>query len=169
MTVSYRDATPADADALSEPGRRTFVATFGYLYEPDDLDSFLANHDPEHWEAELADPAFAVRLVVDAGEAVGYCKLGPAQLPFTPPEGAIELRQLYLLEAWKGAGHADALMDWALATAKARGAAAIYLSVFTDNDRARAFYDRHGFTEVGPYKFMVGNHADDDIVMKKEL
>ncbi len=169
MTVTFRDATIDDADTLSALGRRTFVATFGHLYAPDDLDHFLANHDPENWEAELIDPAFAVRLAEDAGEAVGYCKIGPAKLPFTPPAGAIELKQLYLLESWKGGGHADALIDWALAVGKTRGASEIYLSVFTDNHRARAFYARHGFTEVGPYKFMVGNHADDDIVMKRPL
>ena len=169
MTVTYRDATAADADALSELGRRTFVATFGHLYAPDDLDAFLTKHDAENWEAELSNPAFAVRVVEDAGALVGYCKVGPAELPFTPPDGAIELRQLYLLDAWKGAGHADALMKWALNQGMRRGASAIYLSVFTDNGRARAFYDRYGFTEVGPYAFMVGNHADADIVMKRAL
>lgn len=169
MTVTYRDATIDDADALSSLGRRTFVATFGHLYAPEDLDHFLANHDPEKWETELVDPAFAIRLAEDEGHAVGYCKIGPAALPFTPPAGAIELRQLYLMESWKGAGYSDILMNWAMEQGKARGASEIYLSVFTDNDRARAFYARHGFSEVGPYKFMVGNHADDDIVMKRKL
>lgn len=169
MTVTYRDATLADADALSELGRRTFVATFGHLYEPDDLDGFLAKHDAERWEELLVDPKVAVRLAEDEGEAVGYCRIAPAALPYAPETGAVELSQLYLLDAWKGGGLADVLMDWALFTARRMGASELYLSVFTDNARARRFYERHGFEEVGPYKFMVGNHADDDIIMKRVL
>ena len=45
----------------------------------------------------------------------------------------------------------------------------LYLSVFTDNHRARRFYSRYGFIEEGPYQFMVGNHADEDIVMRLDL
>ena len=168
MSVTFRDAVPDDAEALSSLGRRTFVATFGHLYAPEDLDSFLLSHEPEAWEAQLSDPAYAVRLAEDHGQAVGYCKIGPPELPFTSP-GAMDLRQLYFLESWKGGGHAVALLDWAVGEARRRGAAALYLSVFTDNERARRFYQRHGFTEVGPYKFMVGDHADDDIIMKRDL
>ena len=36
---------------------------------------------------------------------------------------AIELRQLYILHEWRGQGAAQALMDWALAEAKARDVA----------------------------------------------
>ena len=75
--------------------------------------------------------------------------------------GAGELYQLYLGEAAKGSGVADALMEWAYAKARALGGDTLYLSVFAENHRARRFYDRHGFVEVGPYEFMVGDHADD--------
>jgi RimJ/RimL family protein N-acetyltransferase len=37
------------------------------------------------------------------------------------------------------------------------------------NERARRFYDRYGFEAVGRYDFMVGNQADEDIIMMKAL
>ena len=37
MSVTYRDATPADAAALRELFADSFVATFGHLYRPADL------------------------------------------------------------------------------------------------------------------------------------
>ena len=61
------------------------------------------------------------------------------------------------------------MMDWAIDEGRRRGAEEMYLTVFTDNERARALYRRYGFVEVGPYAFMVGNHADEDIIMRLEL
>ena len=78
-----------------------------------------------------------------------------------------ELRQLYVLKPWHGIGIAHALMDWVLDEARRRGAEQLILSVFVDNHRARRFYARYGFEEVGHYHFMVGDHADDDIIMRK--
>ena len=60
-------------------------------------------------------------------------------------------------------------MDWALAEAATRGVEEMYLTVFTENHRARRFYDRYGFIPVGRYDFMVGSHADEDIIMMKAL
>ncbi|HEX8534861.1 MAG TPA: GNAT family N-acetyltransferase, partial [Allosphingosinicella sp.] len=82
--ISYRNATPDDAATMADLGRRTFTETFGHLYKPEDLALFLENHSEVRWAAELADPAFTIRLVEEAGEAAGYAKLGPPSLPFEP-------------------------------------------------------------------------------------
>ena len=169
MTISYRQATPADAALLAAIGRITFTETFGHLYAPADLQAFLACHTPEAWTGELTDPAYAVLLAEAEGEAIGYAKLGPAKLPFTPADGAIELRQFYVSAEHHGAGVAPHMMDRAIAEARRRDASAIYLSVFVDNARARRFYERYGFERVGAYAFMVGNHADEDDVMRLTL
>jgi len=61
------------------------------------------------------------------------------------------------------------LMDWAIDTARLRGAEELWLSVYTDNHRARAFYARNGFEDMGPYIFMVGAHEDEDRLMRRKL
>jgi RimJ/RimL family protein N-acetyltransferase len=91
------------------------------------------------------------------------------KLPVETDRPAILLDQLYLLSAHKGTGIACELMDWTLAEAARRSAQELYLTVFTENHRARRFYARYGFEEVGPYTYMVGNHADDDIIMRLAL
>lgn len=169
MTPAWRDATPAHAAALADLARRSFTETFGHLYAPEDLAAFLAGHSEAGWRAELEDRAFAVRVAEAEDRLVAYAKLGPPSLPFTPPAGAIELRQFYILAPWQGSGLAAVMMDWVLAEARIRGAVTLYLSVFTDNHRARRFYARYGFEEVGPYGFRVGNHIDEDIVMRLVL
>jgi len=168
----HRPATPADAEALSAIGKASFVETFGHLYAPENLAIFLENHAPAKWAAEIADPAYAIRVVdadTGAGGLAAYCKLGPHAMPFEPKGKPIELRQLYVLKPWQGAGLAPALMDWALTEARARGADELYLSVFTENHRARRFYARYGFEFVQNYAFMVGTHADEDHIMRLAL
>lgn len=169
MTVTYRDATPEDAKILAELGRATFTETFGHLYSAENLAAFLETHSPERWRGELSDPAYAVRLAEEEGQAAAYAKLGPPSLPFETKRPAIELRQFYVLKPWHGAGIAREMMAWTIAAAKARKAEELYLSVFTDNYRARRFYDRYGFEQVGIYHFMVGSHADEDLVMRLDL
>ena len=169
MNIAYRDARASDAEALAELGARTFTHTFGHLYRPEDLELFLQNHSPENWAKELSDPAFQVRVAERGGALVGYVKLGPPHLPFEPRGEATELRQLYVIEEMKGQGVADELIRWVIERARNRRADHLYLSVFTDNHRARRFYEKYGFEPEGTYAFMVGTHADEDIVMRLEL
>ena len=169
MSVAFRTAGPSDAAALSELGARTFTETFGHLYTRENLETFLTTHSEERWRRELSDTAFAVRLGESGGQAVAYAKVGPPTLPFEPRGRPIELRQFYILKPWHGAGVAEEMMQWVLDEAGRRGADELYLSVFVDNHRARRFYERYGFEPVGRYDFMVGTHADEDIVMRLQL
>lgn len=164
-----RLAQADEAEALSTLGKATFVETFGHLYTPENLTAFLENHAPARWAEQLADPAYAIRVAEAEGRLVAYAKLGPPSLPFTPRGRPIELRQLYVLKPWHGSGLAARLMDWTIGEARARGADELYLSVFTDNHRARRFYGRYGFEFVQTYAFMVGSHADEDHIMRLAL
>lgn len=167
--IVFRDALPRDAARLCALAQRSFTETFGHLYDPVDLAAFLAGHTPEGWHAELNDPRFAIRLAEDSDAAVGYAKLAPPALPVEQHGPSIELRQFYLLAAAQGTGAAQAMMDWVIKTARARGAEDMYLSVFTENHRAKRFYARYGFERIGDYAFMVGNHADVDELMRLKL
>ncbi|MBD8680023.1 GNAT family N-acetyltransferase [Sphingomonas sp. CFBP 13720] len=169
MTPVLRPAVPTDAATLSAIGAATFVETFGHLYAPADLDAFLRNHTVERWVDELADPRFAVLLAMAGDEAAGFAKLGPPSLPVTHGPRSIELRQFYIRSPWHGTGLAVAMITQVLVTARARGADELYLSVFIDNPRARRFYERHGFERVGRYVFMVGDHEDEDDIMRLAL
>ena len=169
MTATYRNARAADAALLSDLSSRTFVETFGHLYRPEDLAAFLGQLSEGAYREELLDPRYQVRLAEQDGEAVGFAKLGPLALPVDPPGKALELKQLYLVRSCHGSGIAPVLMDWLLGEARRRGARELYLSVWTENHRARRFYARYGFTFVRPYAFMVGEQADADEIWRLDL
>lgn len=167
--ITYRDITADDAAALADLHRRSFVETFGHLYRPEDLQAFLDGLSEEGFRGELLDGQHQVRFAEADGVPVAFVKLGPVTLPVDPVRPALEFRQLYVLKPWQGAGIAQALADWALAEARARGAEELYLSVWAENRRAKAFYRRYGFAYVAPYRFMVGEQADEDEIWKLDL
>lgn len=169
MNLSYRRAGVDDADAVDRVFRSTFIDTFAHLYRPEDLESFLAKFSLDAWRAELADDRFLFQLAEADGQPIGFAKIGPPELPVDATDPWVELRQLYVMNEWRGAGAARELMDWVLAEAKSRGVNQLYLTVYTDNHRARRFYEKYGFEEVGPYAFIVGEQADEDIIMRKSL
>lgn len=167
--ITYRDAVPADGDDLARVARRVFTETFGTLYRQEDLKTYLDSaYGEDGLIGVLRDAAYQVRLAIEDDAIVGYCTIGPVAFPGEWP-GAIELHNLYVLGPHQGEGIAPVLMDWALGQARERGAKEIVLSVYVDNHRAKAFYRRYGFVEFGKYTFMVGDHADDDRLMRLNL
>ena len=169
MTATYRDATAADAATLDRIFDSSFCDTFAHLYRREDLDAFLSSFGVADWEAQLGNRAYAFRLAEVGAAAVGYVKLGPMKLPIEAPRPAILLDQIYILTGYHGIGIAHGLMDWAIEEARRRGAEELYLTVYIENHRARRFYDRYGFEDVGRYEFKVGNHVDEDVIMRKSL
>ena len=169
LRMSHRDANAADLPAIDRIFRQSFCDTFAHLYPPEDLATFLAQFTPDAWANEFGDPRYRFRVAEVDGQVVGYLKLGPSALPIETTGRAIELRQIYLLKEHHGSGLAKALSEWAIEEARRQGFDELYLTVFVDNHRARRFYDRYGFEAVGRYAFMVGEQADEDIIMRKTL
>jgi ribosomal protein S18 acetylase RimI-like enzyme len=166
---TYRDAVAGDAPALAEHARATWVATFGALYPPQDLQAFLSTRfGADIQRAEIADPDTLYRLALSGGEIIGYCMMGALDMPVDEPR-AVELHRLYVHEPVRGAGVAAALMDDAIAWARGRGATAIYLSVWENNARAQRFYRKFGFADHSEWDFMVGSVADRDFIWRLAL
>jgi diamine N-acetyltransferase len=167
--MTNREASAADLPAINRVFRTSFCDTFAHLYDPKDLADFLAKCTLKAWASEFNDPCYGFRVAEAHGGVVGYVKLGPLTLPVETNANAVELRQLYILKDYHGMGIAHALMDWAVDEARRRCAEKLYLTVYTDNHRARRFYDRYGFEAVGRHDFKVGSHVDEDIIMRKVL
>ena len=167
--MNFRDAAAADLPAIDRVFRTSFCETFAHLYSAEDLALFLAKFTPQAWEQEFHDARYRFRVAEVDGEVVGFVKLGPSALPIETDKRAIELRQIYLLKDHHGSGIAARLTDWAIHEAIRQGFEELYLTVYVDNHRARRFYHRYGFEPVGRYDFMVGNQADEDIIMRKVL
>lgn len=167
--TTIRQAGPADAAALAEIGRRTFVETFGHLYPPADLDAFLAEaHSEARAETDLADPNSAVWLAVQGEDVVGYVLAGYCALPHdevVPPCG--EIKRLYLLQGRQGGGLGGRLFDAAVAWLTRSGPLDLWIGVWSQNHGAQRFYARRGFEQVGEYGFEVGSTIDREFILRR--
>lgn len=172
MTIpqpAIRRAGPADAEALARIGRETFTATFGHMYPPADLATFLdAHHTPEAVAADLAHPLKAAWLAERDGVAVGYAAVGPATLPHAEVgETSGELKRLYVDAGQQGLGTGRRLLEIALAWLEAQGLDDIWLSVWSQNHHAQRLYRRYGFEHVGDYLFQVGATRDEEFMFRR--
>ncbi len=81
----------------------------------------------------------------------------------------VELLRFYVDQPWQGQGIAGLLMQAVEEQARARGARELWLGVWERNERAQAFYRKHGFRKVGTQIFVVGTDPQTDHVMLREL
>ena len=169
--LTFRDARENDAVDVAEIGRDTFIETFGHFYPPHDLKTYLDDAFAiETIRAEIIDPQIEIRIAFAGRRIVAYTKIGPCKLPIdTGPEPALELHRIYVYRARQGVGVGRILLNWAIERARQRGAAQLYLGVFSKNERAIAVYENRGFETVGEYKFPVGETLDDEIIMRLDL
>jgi ribosomal protein S18 acetylase RimI-like enzyme len=161
--IEYRDARFADGPVLGRMAERSFLETFAHLYSKADGDAFVHEaFGPGGLPSHIGKPEYKIRLAFDGTALAGFAKIGRCTLPAPAPADAIELKQLYVLRPWQGAGVAVTLMDWTIATARAQEGKQLVLSVYSDNERAKRFYARYGMAEIGRNPFRVGSQIDDD-------
>lgn len=79
------------------------------------------------------------------GPVVGYAGLSVAG---RPPDVEASVHTIGVDAAWQGRGVGTALLRTLLSIADEH-AAPVYLEVRTDNERAIAMYESHGFTRLG--------------------
>jgi diamine N-acetyltransferase len=163
--VQYTDPDATLFASLLSVARRIFTETFASHYDPAAFEQFCDEiYRPGGSMARaFGESGTYWRVATADGEPIGYAKLTSMRAPATDPApGAMELQQIYVLPEWHGTGVAASLMEWGLATARSQGAPEVYLTVFDHNERAKRFYARYGFQEVGRCTFRLGDRIDDD-------
>jgi diamine N-acetyltransferase len=165
-----RRATPADAEPLAKLAVDTFTETFGYLYPPQDLASFLATKlTSESYLRALRDADCSVWIAQGLDERfVGFVNAGPCQLPVDAlEERAGEIRQLYVRREARGARIGTRLLAEALDWLEEQRRRPVYVGVWSENHRAQRLYARHGFEKVGEYGFHVGTTVDHEFILRR--
>jgi ribosomal protein S18 acetylase RimI-like enzyme len=172
MPIEIRPCRPDDAAALSLVGQATTLETYPEILPLADM---LAHAEHEHGRARyagwLADPAYRIWIAeLEATRSpVGYLVLCPPDLPVPTGPGDLEVRRIYVLGPYKGAGLGARLMATAFDAARAAGARRLFLGVNGANRAAQAFYARQGFVQAGVRRFKVGASTHDDLVLARTL
>ena len=169
--VTIRRAAPEDIGLVVDLGSRTFSAAFADDNTVEDMAEYLAaNFNHERVAGELADQDSAFFIAEVEGAAAGYAKLKKGELPScVTDDRTIELERIYTLPEHFGKGVGEALMRRCLEEARGLGFRTVWLGVWERNDRARAFYRKFGFRDVGDKIFQLGNDPQHDKVMERAL
>ena len=169
LQPEIRRAGSADAEAMSALARRTFAETFGHLYPPADLATFLeAAYAPEVLRAELADRGTAAWLAWMGNAPVGYAQAGRCGLPHESATAECgELKRLYLLQGHQNLGLGRRLFETALDWLLKDGPRQVFIGVWSENVGAQRFYRRFGFEKVGEYGFHVGETVDAEYILRR--
>lgn len=166
--LSLRDVTLDEAGPLAEFGARTFYESFADGNTADDMRKHLESAwNLDRQRAELGDPHIDTMVITDeAGRWLGFVQLRANKVSEgVPAQGSIELWRFYVDRAFHGRGVAAAMMEGAKQRARSRGATSMWLGVWERNERAKAFYAKHGFRQVGRQIFVVGSDPQTDHVM----
>lgn len=169
--MKIRLATLEDQATLTAFGHHTFAETFARDNDSDDMAAYLATaFSVESQRAELSDPETWTLLGEIDGTLVAYAQVTRSGVPecVTGPS-PVELVRFYVDAAWHGQGLAAPLMTMALDRCAARGARTVWLGVWERNHRARRFYAKHGFVDVGSHAFLLGRDRQTDRVMSRAL
>ncbi|WP_224369967.1 GNAT family N-acetyltransferase [Hyalangium versicolor] len=169
--VRIRLARLADAATLTELGARTFRDSFAAENTPEDMEAFLASHyRPEIQEAELRDSSLQYLLAEISGAPAGFALMRDgAREQGVRAERPLNLLRLYVDRPFLGAKVGAALMLRCIEEGRTRGHDVLWLGVWEHNTRARAFYRRWGFTEVGEMHFKLGSDLQRDLVLALTL
>jgi diamine N-acetyltransferase len=166
---AIRRAEPADAGPLAEFAARIFDETFGPDNSPEDMAAHLADRFGARQQTEeILDPAIVTLLVEDDDHRLiaftQVTTLHPPQDCVTGP-APVEIGRFYVDRPWQGRGLAQRLMAAALDAARSLGGETVWLTVWEHNPRAIAFYEKHGFRDVGSQPFRLGSDLQTDRVM----
>ncbi len=170
--VTIRRADVSDSQLLSDFAALTFPLACPPHTTADDIQRHIATRlSRAAFEADLADAATVCDLAQYGGQVVGYTMLVGDVAPPDGDGGAspMELRRIYVHPDWHGRGVADALVAESLRHALVQGHDVVWLGTNEMNDRAVAFYRKHGFEVVGSKTFRVGTAVEHDHVMARAV
>ena len=145
MSWTLRRATAEDTDAMAETlaigfdGYRAFAA---HGWQPPDVRS-----PPElaRLRARLQAPSTWAMIAEEDGRVAGHV----GYFPQPGVRASAHLWQLFLRPPWWGTGLATDLLRGALDAARAEGYRRMRFYTPRDQARARAFYEREGFSPTG--------------------
>ncbi len=168
--VRVCEATLADTEVLTRLGRETFQESFGCANRAEDMAAHLRRtYAPAVVAKHLADPRCQHFLAVIEDVPAGFAKLLASHPPDCITGHAIEIHQMYVLQAFQKKKVGAALMRACIDTARLRQYDSVWLGVWDENERAQTFYRAWGFQQVGSQAFHLGADFQTDLVMKLDL
>ncbi|USS87756.1 GNAT family N-acetyltransferase [Fructilactobacillus hinvesii] len=151
------------------------VTTFWDTYRGSSADENIANYLEQNYSlTQVANQLQQVNcdfyFILVNGKIGGYMKLNFDAAQTEDYEGySLEVEKLYVLPAFKRQGLGSKLLAFAEQTARDRGEDYMWLGVWSENEKAKAFYRTIGFQQETTHTFELGDDPQTDLVLIKKL
>ena len=99
------------------------------------------------WVKNLDIPGWSVMLCLEGGEPIGTGSFSRSRSERYPDSG--EVISIYLLPEYWGKGCGGPLLEAMVTELEKQGYSEAFLRVLEENERARRFYEKHGFSRAG--------------------
>lgn len=172
LSFSIRAADKTDAPQLSALGRSTFLAAHTGSATKENMESYLkGKFTRDILEQELDDPKNIFHLLYSEEKLAGYSKIIYGTPHALLPESShiCKMERLYISKEFFDKKLGYKLFAYNRELCLRNNQTGIWLTVWVENDRAVAFYDRLGFKIIGEVLFMVGTHQSPNYVMWLEF
>jgi len=139
--IQIRDMQESDVESVTEIYIDSWRQTYASALELSVLEQEIAKRfSIEKQAAEAADPNIITLVATSAAKIVG------ASLSTMDKRNQAWIDRIHVFEAFRGKGIASDLLKATLV--KHSGLQSIALKVIEGNDRAIAFYEKHGFVKT---------------------
>ena len=145
-----RLATHHDAPRCADIHGRSWMFAYGDIVGKDLIESYNTRW-PIVWTKMLENNTDTHYVILDGDMIIGFMSINPSRDADAPDE-TFELTGLYLDPDHIGKGYGKQAMDFVKHEAAARGYTALSLWVLDQNNRAKRFYEKAGFTPDGQKK-----------------
>ncbi len=171
MSLTLREAVPADARLIAQLSRETFYDTFAAQNTAGNMEKFMREQfSTDQLMAEVGAPGQYFWLAFDGTKPAGYAKMREGdRYPEFGNRTSAEIARLYAVRDYIGRGVGSALMKHCLDQAKKMGKELIWLGVWEKNEPAIRFYERQGFRKFGEHIFLLGDDPQTDWLMWKDI
>ena len=154
---------------LCQISAKTFTETYGEQNTPENLQKYLEERlNTKQISDEIQTPETLFLLVELNHEIIGYARLR-VNLIENPDPKALEIERFYVEKAFHGQKMGAGLMQKCIDIAREKHYQSLWLGVWEYNPKAISFYEKQGFEIFGTHIFQLGDDAQTDYLMKKDL
>ena len=140
-----------------------------HTYATDGISSIISHYvlsefTSERFLALLTSTSATVLVAKTNTNLIGYALVDPGVPCPASPSFTVQLATLYVQEHFAGKGVGAALLAVAEALAAEHSNKPLWLNANATNNRAIAFYAKHGYTKVGVAQFRLGERDHENHV-----
>lgn len=171
-SIKVRDILVSEYNILADLGRKTYQKQFASNWHEGDLEKFLdASFNPKKLKSELKENTkFKHFFVYQDDFILGYASLKLYRfLPGIKEADSSLIEKIYLNDNAVGKGVGSILMNHVISYLLSLNKEYVWLEVLDSNDRAKKFYEKHGFNIHRKRPFDNGKLQTNIIIMKKRL